>query len=38
MIDEMLAYNEQFVANEEYKKFTTSKYPVGGAAAGCTGH
>lgn len=27
MIDEMLAYNEQFVANEEYKKFTTSKYP-----------
>ena len=27
MIDQMLAYNREFVKNEEYKKFTTSKYP-----------
>ena len=27
MIDEMLAYNKTFVQNQEYRKFTTSKYP-----------
>ncbi len=27
MIDEMLAYNRTFVKNQEYRKFTTSKYP-----------
>ena len=27
MIDEMLAYNRTFVENQEYRKYTTSKYP-----------
>lgn len=27
MIQEMLAYNKEFVANKGYEKFTTSKYP-----------
>ena len=27
MIDEILDYNKAFVANEEYKPYTTSKYP-----------
>ena len=27
MIEQMLAYNREFVKREEYKKFTTSKYP-----------
>lgn len=27
MIQEMLAYNKEFVANKGYKKFATSKYP-----------
>ena len=27
MIDEMLAYNKTFVQSQEYRKFTTSKYP-----------
>ena len=27
MIDQMLAYNREFVKNEEYKKFATSKFP-----------
>lgn len=27
MIDEILAYNQAFVSNKEYKPFTTSKYP-----------
>lgn len=27
MIDQMLAYNREFVKNGEYKKFATSKYP-----------
>ena len=27
MIEQMLAYNREFVRSEAYKKFTTSKYP-----------
>lgn len=27
MIEQMLEYNKKFVANEEYKKYTTTKYP-----------
>lgn len=27
MIEEMLEYNKKFVANKEYEKYTTSKYP-----------
>ncbi len=27
MIDEMIRYNREFVANEEYRHFLTSKYP-----------
>lgn len=27
MIEEILAYNEQFVANKEYEQFATDKYP-----------
>ena len=27
MIDQMLAYNREFVRNEMYKRFTTSKFP-----------
>lgn len=27
MIEEILAYNRQFVANQEYRRFSTSKYP-----------
>ena len=27
MIEEMLAYNRTFVENQEYRKYTTSKYP-----------
>ena len=27
MIEQMLAYNREFVKNGEYKKFATSKYP-----------
>lgn len=27
MIDEALAYNKQFVANKEYEKYITDKYP-----------
>ncbi|MEG1779364.1 MAG: carbonic anhydrase [Oscillospiraceae bacterium] len=27
MIDEIMAYNKQFVANKEYEPFLTSKYP-----------
>ena len=27
MIDEILAYNREFVARKEYQQFATSKYP-----------